>query len=67
MRFVRRGHIVVNLDLVDALEQGELEAEGIVHKGQHASNWWGRMDELVPPAAEPDPSLKAWRDRPPML
>ena len=37
----------------------------IVHKGQHASNWWGRMDELVPAAAVP--ALKAWRDRPPFL
>ena len=56
MRFVRRGHIVVNLDLADALERGELEAEGNVHNGQQASKWWARMDEPVPPAPEPDPS-----------
>jgi hypothetical protein len=67
MRFVRRGHVVVNLDLVDALERGEVEAEGIVIKDQYASKWWARMDELVPPAPEPEPSSKSWRERPPML
>src|SRR3954449_5937904 len=71
MDLVRRGDTVVNLDLSEAYERGELETHTIVLTGQEAAEWWVLMDALVPPVVEPEPEPEpaegSWRDRPSML
>ena len=71
MNLVRRGDTVVNLDLIDAYQRGELETHTVVLTGQEAAAWRALMDALVPPAVEPEPEPEpaegSWRDRPSML
>jgi hypothetical protein len=75
MDLVRRGDTVVNLDLIDAYERGELETHTVVLRGQEAAEWRALMDALVPPVdepepepgPEPEPAEGSWRDRPSML
>ena len=68
MNLVQIGHIIVNLDCLEPRVRGELEAAMARRVDLTEAELWALIDRLTssPSPLSSQPSLKAWRDRPPL-